>query len=90
MKIERFLWTADNVSHIARHCCSPDEVEEVFDNRPLVLRTYNQRYLALGKSLEGRYLTVIFTLLHARRHARVITARDMHDKERRYYRRKRS
>lgn len=88
MIIAAFIWDDGNSRHIARHYVTPDEVEEVFIDRFIILKTKNQRYLALGRSGEGRYLTIVFEKNTRKRAIRVITARDMDYKERAYYKRK--
>ena len=86
--IQGFLWDDENVGHIGRHGVSPDEVEEALSGNPLVLRGRDGRYLAYGPSLAGRYLFAVYV---SRRGAgaRVLTARDMTEKEKRFYRAKR-
>ena len=79
--------TLINVLHIARHEFTTDEVEEVFAGSYKVRRARQKRYIALGKTLDGRLAFVVFQRL-ARGRVRVITARDMDDNERRLFRRK--
>ncbi len=62
-----FEWDDENIEHIAFHGVDIVEAEAVLDNRPLVLRTQDEKYLAYGQSDEGRYLLVVF----ARKPARV-------------------
>src|SRR5688500_1122879 len=65
------------------------ECEEVFLNRPLVVRPDDEhsvrerRYYALGQTEAGRRLFVAFTI--RKRLIRPISARDMTAKERRAY-----
>jgi uncharacterized protein len=42
-----------------------------------------ERYYALGKTTHGRFLFVVFT--RRRNRIRVVSARDMHKKERKVY-----
>ena len=65
----------------------PEEVEEVFACGCKVRRTREQLYIALGETLDGRLAFVVFRRLPGGV-IRVITARDMEDKERRLFRRK--
>jgi uncharacterized DUF497 family protein len=85
--ISGFEWDDDNVSHIERHQFTPEEVEEVFAGDYQVRRARQKLYLALGETLDGRLAFIVF-----RRRpggiVRVITARDMDDRERRLFRRK--
>lgn len=90
MRIERFEWDAENLAHITRHYVSPDEVEEVFEQKYLLLKTKKSRYLALGITSAGRYLIVVFEVKMRNKSVRTITARDMDYKERKYYRKKSS
>lgn len=87
MKLGRLFWNEANIEHIARHDVSPDEAEQVCRLQPKVRRGRDGRYLVLGRTAAGRYLLVVLTYL-GHGEARVITARDMDDKERALYRRK--
>jgi uncharacterized DUF497 family protein len=85
--ISGFEWDDDNVLHIERHQFTPEEVEEVFASGHQVRRARQERYIALGETLDGRLAFVVFRRL-ARGLVRVITARDMDPAERRLFRRK--
>ena len=67
------------------------EAEQVFFNAPLLLledSAHSQqepRVHALGKTDEGRMLHIAFTLRQTGLLIRVISARDMHRKERAVY-----
>jgi uncharacterized DUF497 family protein len=67
------------------------EAEAVFFNQPLIVTLddkhsqVEQPIRALGCTHEGRLLTVIFTLRANDTLIRVISARDMHRKERKEY-----
>ena len=71
-----------------KHGVSQAEAEQVFLNQPLLLvedvrhSEREPRLHALGKSDAGRLLHVTFTLRDDQRLIRVISARDMHRKER--------
>ena len=89
MKIENITWDEDTANHIARHAVSPEEVEDVLFNDsdlPRIMRGKENRYLAYGKTSAGRFLLVV--LIIANRKTRIITARDMTDREKKFYRRK--
>lgn len=79
-------WDDANIVHIERHQFSADEVEEVFAGDHEVRRSRKGRYIALGKTADGRLALVVFHRLPGGR-VRVVTARDMNAKERRLYRR---
>ena len=67
------------------------EAEQVFFNIPLLLLADERhseqkaRHHALGRTDEGRLLHITFTLRKAGSLIRVISARDMHRKERTIY-----
>lgn len=74
-----------------KHGVSMAEAEQVFFNAPLLLledSAHSQqepRVHALGKTDEGRMLHIAFTLRQTGLLIRVISARDMHRKERAVY-----
>ena len=94
MKIENFIWLHEIIDKLTfKHNVDTHEVEEVFDNRPKIRfvqkgdRKGEDVYLALGRSMAGRYLAVIF--IHKKNnHALIVSARDMAKKERKQYERK--
>jgi len=81
-----FEWDDKNIEHIARHNVEIDEAEAVFDNRPLIARVQEGKYLAIGQTDEGRYLVVVFVRKLGR--TRVITARDLSENEKRRLKRR--
>jgi uncharacterized DUF497 family protein len=87
-KIEGFIWEEWVVDKLDwKHGVQPDEVESVFFKPPYkVRRTKANRYLLYGRSDEGRYLFVVFAWVD--RKIKVISARDMKDAERKFFRRK--
>jgi uncharacterized DUF497 family protein len=90
-KIIGFDWDDGNARKNDKHSVSTAEAEQVFFNAPLLLLaddTHSQsesRLHALGKSDEGRVLHITFTLRQSGLLIRVISARDMHRKERVIY-----
>ena len=87
MIISGFDWNDDNIFHIEKHEFTPEEVEEVFAGDYKVRRARQRLYIALGETLDGRLAFVVFRRLPGGV-IRVVTARDMEDKERRLFRRK--
>ena len=91
LKITGFDWDQGNARKNEKHGVSMAEAEEVFFNVPLLLlkdikhSRQESRYHALGRTDNQRYLHVTFTLRPAGRMIRVISARDMHRKERAIY-----
>jgi uncharacterized DUF497 family protein len=91
-KVDGFDWDAGNARKSEeKHDVSPNEVEQVFLNVPLVLAPdlkhshTEPRVQALGKTNVGRLLHITFTLRFGGREVRPISARDMQRKERRIY-----
>jgi hypothetical protein len=87
-----FDWDEGNArKSTEKHSVSQGEAEQVFFNEPLLLlpdRKHSdkeQRFHALGKTQDGRLLHVSFTLRDGGKLIRVISARDMHRKERMFY-----
>src|ERR1019366_2152501 len=85
-----FDWDAGNSGKNWRgHRVSDSECEEVFFNRPIVVRRDREhseeesRFYALGRTDRGRAMFVVFTVRG--KLVRVISARDMTRKERRIY-----
>jgi uncharacterized DUF497 family protein len=89
--IEGFDWDDGNARKNEKHGVSQSEAEETFFNPPLLLLPDAQhsetelRFNALGKTHEGRELHITFTLRAKGTLVRVISARDMHRKERIIY-----
>jgi uncharacterized DUF497 family protein len=92
--IDDFIWLPDIIEKLeGKHRVLPEEVEEVFFNRPhfrFVEKGHvagEDVYVALGQTDGGRYLSVFF--IHKPGNlALVISARDMDAAERRRYGRK--
>lgn len=90
-KMSGFDWDDGNARKNEKHGVSTAEAEQVFFNAPLLMLediAHSQqevRIHALGKTDEGRTLHITFTLRQAGSLIRVISARDMHRKERAIY-----
>ena len=94
MDIERivgFEWDAGNARKNEKHGVAQSEAEQVFFDRRLLMAADpghsagETRFHALGVTIEGRRLHVTFTLRVDGTRIRVISARDMHRKERLIY-----
>lgn len=89
--ITGFDWDAGNATKNAVHGVAGEEAEQVFANSPLLTlddarhSQSERRYHALGQTDAGRRLHVTFTLRTRATLIRVISARDMHRKERTRY-----
>lgn len=90
-KITGFDWDDGNARKNEKHEVSTAESEQVFFNSPLLLLAdlkhsdQESRFHALGKTDQARLLHIAFTVRQAGAKIRVISARDMHRKERVIY-----
>ncbi len=94
MNVAECLWRSDIIEKLAsKHGLLPDEVEEVFLNKPRFYRAERGQqmgedlYVAYGQTNVGRYI-VVFFILKGHGAALIISARDMTIRERRRYARK--
>ena len=85
-----FQWDKGNIDkNLIRHNVESWECEQIFFNEPLIVlddlehSVSEERYAAFGKTDAGRFLAVIFT--RRDRLIRIISARDMNQKERKFY-----
>jgi uncharacterized DUF497 family protein len=90
-KVIGFEWDEGNSRKNDQHGVSMAEAEQVFFNSPLLVlpdprhSEAELRFHALGKTNQGRRLHITFTLRDAGQFIRVISAGDMHRKERVIY-----
>ena len=84
MRVQTFDWDDWNIEHIARHGLEPHDVETACRGEIVVLRGREGRHLVYGRTSTGRYLLVVLSH-RGSGVARVITARDMTQQERRFY-----
>jgi len=90
-RITGFEWDKGNERKNEKHGVTMMETEQVFFNAPLLLledgaHSQNEvRIHALGLTDETRTLHITFTLRQSGQLIRVISARDMHRKERAIY-----
>ncbi len=86
-----FEWDDGNARKNDKHGVSMAEAEQVFFNAPLLLledaahSALELRFHALGHPNAERLLHITFTLRRSGQLIRVISARDMHRKERTVY-----
>ena len=86
-----FVWDKGNIDkNFESHKVTNKESEEIFENNPHFLledekhsTETEKRYMLWGETDHKRKLTIIFTIRENK--IRVISARDMHIKERRRY-----
>jgi len=89
LKIEIISWDQETVDHISNYLLSPEEVEGVLFNdvdTPLMTRGKEGKYLAYGKTHGGRLLFIVWASKYKK--TKIITVRDMTEKEKRFYRRR--
>jgi uncharacterized protein len=90
-KVIGFEWDEGNARKNEQHDVSKAQAEQVFFNAPLLVVLDDKhsgtepRFHALGKTNDGRKLHISFTLRYGDQLIRVISARDMHRKERAIY-----
>ena len=90
MRFRSFDWDEWNVDHIARHGIEPHEAETACRSEGRVVRRSREgRYLVYGRTGAGRHVLVVLRPFGQGR-ARIITARDMTERERRFYQQQRS
>ncbi|MDX8414277.1 MAG: BrnT family toxin [Mariprofundales bacterium] len=87
-----FDWDVGNErKSVKKHGVSKESAEQIFFNQPLLVIEDQQhsemelRFHALGVTDSCRYLHITFTLRYNGTKIRVISARDMHRKERSAY-----
>ena len=92
MKIVSIIWLQQYIEKLyVKHGVEVDEVEDVFYEHPRIEIAGKGKvqgenlYKALGKTEDGRYLTVIFIYKPSKQKALVISARDMNDAEHKRY-----
>ena len=91
MVIEGFIWYSEIIDKLdEKHSVTRFEVENLFNRKPIFSKIQKGHikgenlYRALGQTEFGRYLAVFF-IYKRTREALVVSARDMTDKERKYY-----
>ena len=89
MEIRTLVWDRKTLDKLdGKHNVSKDEVEQVLFDNPPHIRRWKNVYHAYGETFAGRYLFVVFANL-GRGKAKIITAREMTQSERRLYIRQR-
>lgn len=91
-QIVGFDWDEGNSrKSYEKHLVGKSESEQVFFNQPLLVLSDDEhslsepRFHALGKTDDDRMLHITFTLRSDGSMIRIISARDMHRKERQFY-----
>ena len=83
------IWTQAVVDKIwQKHHVGADEVEEaIFDDDPACIKGASGSYWVYGQTLQGRYLFIVLRRKGVGSQYKVITAREMQDKEKKHYHR---
>jgi uncharacterized protein len=90
-RIVGFDWDAGNARKNEKHGVTQPEIEQVFFGEPLIVipdpahSLAEERYHALGRTEEERWLQITFTLRNKSMLVRPISARLMSRKERTIY-----
>jgi uncharacterized DUF497 family protein len=94
MKIEGIIWLREVVDKLwLKHHVEIEEIKDVLVGKPKFRlvekgkRKGEKVYLALGQTIAGRYLAVLF-IYKLTKEALILSARDMAKKERRQYEKK--
>ena len=86
--ISSIKWTDESIEHVARHVIRPREVEEVCFNDeeiPFIRSGRENLHYVFGKTYSGRFLFIVVRFIR-QGEVRVITARDMNEWEKTYFR----
>ena len=90
-RIVGFGWDEGNAWKNEKHGVSQSDAEQAFFDAKLLIvpdaghSATEPRFHALGATVDGRRLHITFTLRDNGMRIRVISARDMHRRERQYY-----
>jgi uncharacterized DUF497 family protein len=85
--IASIRWTDKSIDHIARHGIRPQEVEEVCFNEydiPFIRSGREDLHYVFGRTYSGRFLFVVVRFIR-QGEVRVVTARDMNEWEKTYF-----
>jgi uncharacterized DUF497 family protein len=86
------IWSQAVVDKIwQKHHVTPEEVEEaIYDDKPICHKGTSSSYCVYGQAISGHYLFIVLGRRGKGAQYKVITTRDMQDKEKRYYRKHRN
>ena len=86
---EELDYEDDRIAHIAEHGVDIDEVYEVWQGNRLMSKWEKDRRRVYGQTDSGRYLIIIIGRRRLSRKSWLITAREMTEREKKNYRRRR-
>jgi len=85
--ISSIKWTDESIEHVARHAVRPEEVEEACFNEeeiPWIRSGRENLHYVFGKTYSGRFLFIVVRFIR-QGEIKVITARDMNEWEKSYF-----
>ena len=85
--ISSIKWADESIEHVARHGVRPGEVEEVCFNEeeiPFIRSGRENLHYVFGKTCSGRFLFIVVRFIR-QGEVRVITAKDMDEWEKNYF-----
>ena len=88
--ITSIKWTDESIEHVSRHAVRPEEVEEVCFNEdevPFIRSGRENMHYVFGRTSSGRFLFVVVRFIR-QGDVKVITARDMSEWERAYFKKR--
>lgn len=85
MVIEELIIESDREEHIARHKIIIEEVSEIISGNYVYIKGKLQRWLLIGKTKKGRYLTVIVGIRKKKNTYGLVTARPSRKEEISFY-----
>ena len=81
IKLSELQWDTFNTIHIVKHNVSKLEVIQACNNKIYTDKTYGDRYLLVGMTKSGRYISVVLASFGINKYY-VVTARDSSKGER--------
>ena len=80
----KLIWDEWNREHIKKHGVSKKEVNQAFKAKEVVIESYKDRLIVVGKTNKSRLLTIVLSF-EKQENAYVVSARDSSKKERKIY-----
>ncbi len=87
MRIKYFEWDSENKKHISSHDVTQMKVREICRSKFWVRKATDKRYIFFGRTFSGRYIFLVMRDL-GKGKFRPITARNMTEKEKKFYKKK--
>lgn len=83
--VRHLVWDPRNVTHIARHGVTPQEVQDVCFGDHVSVASYLGREVVTGLASSGRFITAVVEAVGETGNYYTVSARPASRKERRYY-----